>query len=131
MIDNLVIAIYILRKRANESSKDWLSNAIFYSSVSIMLAVSISLTFLLSLIGIDYDFRIINEKFGFDIELLIVLLLFLLIWGVLKRKFKYVTNSGIEEKVKSSRLLSEKPEVIAFSPLILIFIVLFFSLFLI
>jgi len=121
MISNIVFAIYALRMRTSDSHEAALSNAIFFAALFLMLGIIVSMVFISRSLGLDIDLRPIDDWLGIGAGKVFAFFVFSLFWLILKIKLKKIQRSEIEKIIISSNWLTKKPEVIAFSPLIVAF----------
>lgn len=111
----LIYALYLLRRRTKEEHDDALSNAVFYSSVILLVGLTPVLIWLGKLLGFEFlwaEFAgISGGKWG-GVAILAVT------WIVLKIKMRGVSESAIYKEIEHYPFAQKRPEVVAFSPLI-------------
>ena len=118
-INTLVYSLYILRKKAKDSHKDSLSNAIFFMALFLTILLSSIFTIIVVVFKFEVSFSWFDSFFGMNGDKLLAGIVLFIIWVILKLRVSSKTDLDIQEQIKKSEILLKKPELIAFSPLIL------------
>jgi len=124
MIKNIVCAIYALRMKTSDNYKDAVANAIFFAALFMMLGIIVIMVFISRMLGLDIDLRPIDDWLGIGAGKVFAFFLFICIWIFLKFRFKNIKHLELEEVINKSTWLRNKPELVAFSPLIVVFVLL-------
>jgi len=120
----IVFAIYALRRRTKDGHEDRLSNAIFFAALFLMLCFGVIIVFISFALGLEVDLKPLDTWLGIGVAKVFAFFIFCFIWLYLKFKFKNIQNRELEDIISNSNYLNKNPERVAFSPLIVVFVLL-------